>query len=67
MKEKTRGGAPYVINIAGGNRKLEIIFTTIHSRKGTWNDQTNSSVKPLYLKKYTSQTFSSQYKREIIS
>ena len=26
-------------------------FTTIHSRKGTWNDKTNSPVKPLYLKK----------------
>ena len=38
MEEKTRGGAPYVINIAGVNRKLEIIYTTIHSRKGTWND-----------------------------
>ena len=38
MEEKTRGEAPYVINIAGVNRKLEIIYTTIHSRKGTWND-----------------------------
>lgn len=26
MEEKTRGGVPYVINIAGGNCKLEIIL-----------------------------------------
>lgn len=51
MEQGAWGGATYVIKkkqVSIASRKS---FTTIHSRKGTWNDKTNSPVKPLYLKK----------------
>lgn len=39
MEEKTKGGAPYVINIAGVNRKLEIIYD--HSQQERYVERPN--------------------------
>ena len=40
MEEKTKGGAPYVINIAGVNRKLEIIYD--HSQHERYVERPNN-------------------------
>ena len=40
MQEKTKGGAPYVINIAGVNRKLEIIYD--HSQQERYVERPNN-------------------------
>ena len=39
MEEKTRCGAPYVINVAGGNRKLEIIYD--HTKQERYVERPN--------------------------
>lgn len=39
MEEKTKGGAPYVINIAGVIRKLEIIYD--HSQQERYVERPN--------------------------